>query len=140
MKFQFPVSIDEMKSRFIEFVKFSMSSLGSTVVDLGLFALLVFLLRDVTPVHYIVVATILARIVSLIVNYNINAKLVFKADDKREFPFFKYITLAVFDMLASALFVTLLVNQFSWDETLTKMLVDSSLFFIGFLVQKLYIF
>lgn len=129
-----------MKNRFIEFIKFSMSSLGSTVVDLALFAILVFLLRDVTPQHYIWIATALARIVSVIVNYNINAKLVFKEDDKRNFPFFKYITLAVMDMLASALFVTVLVRQFMWNETLTKMLVDSSLFFIGYLIQKFYVF
>lgn len=129
-----------MKSRFFEFIKFTMSSLGSTVVDLVLFAILVFFLRDFAPQYYIVYATVLARIVSVIVNYMINAKLVFKDDDERKFPFFKYITLAVFDMLASAVFVTILVRHFSWDETLTKMLVDSSLFFVGYLVQKLYIF
>lgn len=117
-----------------------MSSLGSTIVDLALFAILVFFLRGVSPQHYIFISTVLARIVSVVVNYNINAKLVFKDDDKREFPFFKYISLAVVDMLASALFVTVLVRYFSWDETLTKMLVDSSLFFIGYLVQKFYIF
>lgn len=117
-----------------------MSSLGSTVVDLGLFALLVFLLRDVTPEHYILISTAIARVVSVIVNYNINAKLVFKDEARRNFPFFKYILLAVFDMLGSAFFVTVLVRQFMWNETLTKMLVDSTLFFIGFIVQKFYIF
>ena len=129
-----------MKNRFIEFIKFSMSSLGSTAVDLVLFAILIFFLRDIAPQQYIFYSTVLARIVSVIVNYMINAKLVFKDEEKRNFPFFKYITLAVFDMLASALFVTVLVRQFMWDETLTKMLVDSSLFFIGYLIQKLYIF
>lgn len=129
-----------MKTKLIEFIKFSMSSLGSTVVDLGLFALLVFLLRDVTPEYYILISTAIARVVSVIVNYNINAKLVFKDEDRRNFPFFKYILLAVFDMLGSAFFVTVLVRQFMWNETLTKMLVDSTLFFIGFIVQKFYIF
>ena len=117
-----------------------MSSLGSTAVDLVLFAILIFFLRDIAPQQYIFYSTVLARIVSVIVNYMINAKLVFKDEDKRNFPFFKYITLAVFDMLASALFVTVLVRHFMWDETLTKMLVDSSLFFIGYLIQKFYIF
>ena len=129
-----------MKNRFIEFIKFSMSSLGSTAVDLVLFAILIFFLRDIAPQQYIFYSTVLARIVSVIVNYMINAKLVFKDEEKRNFPFFKYITLAVFDMLASALFVTVLVRHFMWAETLTKMLVDSSLFFIGYLIQKFYIF
>lgn len=117
-----------------------MSSLVSTVVDLVLFALVVFLLKDMAPQYYILIATIGARIVSILVNYNLNAKLVFVGEDDRKLPFFKYITLAVFDMLASALLVTILVQYFSWNETLTKMLVDSSLFFVGFLIQKFYIF
>ena len=129
-----------MNKKFWEFLKFSMSSLGSTVVDLVLFALVVFLLKDMAPQYYILIATIGARIVSILVNYNLNAKLVFAGKDDRKLPFFKYITLAVFDMLASALLVTILVQYFSWNETLTKMLVDSSLFFVGFLIQKIYIF
>lgn len=129
-----------MNKKFWEFLKFSMSSLGSTVVDLVLFALVVFLLKDMAPQHYILIATIGARLVSILVNYNLNAKLVFTGEDDRKLPFFKYITLAVFDMLASALLVTILVQYFSWNETLTKMLVDSSLFFVGFLIQKFYIF
>lgn len=129
-----------MNKKFWEFLKFSMSSLGSTVVDLVLFALVVFLLKDMAPQYYILIATIGARIVSILVNYNLNAKLVFVGEDDRKLPFFKYITLAVFDMLASALLVTILVQYFSWNETLTKMLVDSCLFFLGFLIQKIYIF
>ena len=129
-----------MNKKFWEFLKFSMSSLGSTVVDLVLFALVVFLLKDMAPQYYILIATIGARIVSILVNYNLNAKLVFVGEDDRKLPFFKYITLAVFDMLTSALLVTILVQYFSWNETLTKMLVDSSLFFVGFLIQKFYIF
>ena len=129
-----------MNKKFWEFLKFSMSSLGSTVVDLVLFALVVFLLKDMAPQYYILIATIGARIVSILVNYNLNAKLVFVGEDDRKLPFFNYITLAVFDMLTSALLVTILVQYFSWNETLTKMLVDSCLFFLGFLIQKIYIF
>ena len=129
-----------MNKKVREFIKFSMSSFVSTVVDLVLFAVIVFFLKDMVPQHYILIATIGARLVSILVNYNLNAKLVFVGEDDRKLPFFKYITLAVFDMLTSALLVTILVQYFSWNETLTKMLVDSSLFFVGFLIQKIYIF
>ena len=129
-----------MNKKVREFIKFSMSSFVSTVVDLVLFAVIVFFLKDQAPQHYILIATIGARIVSILVNYNLNAKLVFVGEDDRKLPFFKYITLAVFDMLGSAFFVTVLVRQFMWNETLTKMLVDSMLFFVGYLIQKYYIF
>lgn len=128
------------KRKIKEFVKFTTSSLASTVVDLALFALLVRLLRDPAPRTYITMATIMARLVSILVNYNINAHFVFKDKGKRTLPFAKYITLAIVDMLASALFVTILVSYFSWNETLTKMLVDSALFFVGYLIQRLFIF
>lgn len=129
-----------MKSRFREFIKFTASSLASTAVDLALFAFIVWLIRDASPTYYILIATTLARIVSIVVNYNINARLVFKDEDHRSLPFPKYIALAIVDMLASALFVTLIVNHIGWNETFVKMLVDGTLFFVGYLIQKFYIF
>mgnify|MGYP001948271120 CR=1 FL=1 len=92
------------------------------------------------PHVYITVATIIARIVSLIVNYNINAKIVFKNEEQRNFPFFKYNALAVFEMLVSALLVTMLFDYLQWNETIVKVFVDGSLFFFGYLIQRNYIF
>lgn len=128
------------KEKIIEFIKFTASSLASTAVDLGLFAILVWLLKGLFPRSYIFIATVIARIASIIVNYNINARVVFTDNDDRKLPFAKYITLAIVDMLASALFVTILVGYLGWNETLMKMLVDSALFFIGYLIQKIFIF
>lgn len=132
--------MQKRKEKIIEFIKFTASSLASTIVDLGLFAVLVWVLRDRAPDTYIVIATIIARIVSILVNYNINAHIVFADKKDRTMPFAKYITLAVVDMLASALFVTLLVGYLGWNETIVKMLVDSALFFVGYLVQRVFIF
>lgn len=129
-----------MLNRYKEFIKFTSSSLASTVVDLALFAILVFFLRALLPTYYILVATVMARIVSTLVNYNLNAKLVFKETDNRELPFPKYIALAIFDMLASALFVTIIVGLLPINETIVKMFVDSALFFVGYLIQKHFIF
>jgi len=129
-----------MLNRYKEFIKFTSSSLASTVVDLALFAILVFFLRALLPTYYILVSTVIARIVSILVNYNLNANLVFKEEDDREFPFAKYIALAIFDMLASALFVTIIVGLLPINETLVKMFVDSALFFVGYWIQRRFIF
>lgn len=129
-----------MKDKFKEFIKFTSSSLASTVVDLGLFALLIYFLRGQLPTYYILVSTVIARIVSILVNYYLNANVVFKEKKERELPFAKYIVLAIFDMLASALFVTLLVGWIPVHETLIKMLVDSILFFVGYIIQRKFIF
>lgn len=129
-----------MKDKLKEFAKFTTSSLGSTVVDLALFALLVYFLRDQLPETYIVISTIVARIVSNLVNYNLNAKLVFAENDGRKLPFPKYIALAIFDMLASALIVSIIVYYLPVYETFAKMVVDSGLFFVGYWVQRRFIF
>lgn len=122
------------------FFKFTASSLFSTIIDLGLFTLFVYLLRSTFPTSYIMVATILARIVSVVVNYTINNKLVFKRKKQKDGSFARYITLAIADMLVSGYIVTLLVENLIRYETLTKVLVDGSLFFVGFLIQRKFIF
>lgn len=131
-----------MKDKITEFLKFSMSSLASTIVDLGLFSLLVFLLRGFEPEFYIFISTILARIASIVVNYNINAHLVFNSDasNERDFSFVKYISLAIFEIFVSAMLVFLLITNVDLNETFSKILVDSSLFFVGYLIQRTFIF
>ena len=129
-----------MKDRFKEFVKFTTSSLASTVVDLALFALFVSFLKAQLPGTYILISTVAARIVSLLVNYLLNAKFVFAEDEGRKLPFAKYISLAIADMLASALFVSVLVNYLPVYEPFAKMFVDSSLFFVGYWIQQRFIF
>jgi len=129
-----------MRGKFEEFLKFTSSSLTATVVDLSLFTLLVYFLQDYAPTFYILFATVIARIVAILVNYYLNANLVFKENKEREFPFPKYIALAIADILASALLVTLIVKLFPLNETIIKMFVDSGLFFIGYVIQRKFIF
>src|SRR5699024_4112318 len=54
------------------FIKFTASSLFSTVVDLGLFAIFIYLLRGTFPTSYIMISTTIARVVSIFVNYTLN--------------------------------------------------------------------
>lgn len=76
-----------MNKKVREFINFSMPSFVSTVVDLVLFAVSVFFLKDQAPQYYILIATIGARLVSTLVNYNLNAKLVFSGADDRKLQF-----------------------------------------------------
>lgn len=128
-----------MKNRLIEFVKFTASSLAGTVVDLGFFWILIYFLRGQVT-GYIMISTIIARIFAILVNYNLNAKLVFKDNDERKLPFAKYMTLAVIDMFGSGLLVSWLYSIIGWNETIIKIVVDASLFFVDYWAQKKYIF
>lgn len=128
-----------MKNRLIEFVKFTASSLAGTVVDLGLFWVLTYFLRGQVT-GYIMISTIIARIFAILVNYNLNAKLVFKDNGERKLPFAKYITLAVIDMFGSGLLVSWLYSLIGWNETIIKIVVDATLFFVDYWAQKKFIF
>ena len=122
------------------FIKFTASSLFSTVVDLGLFAIFIYLLRGTFPTSYIMISTIIARIVSIFVNYTLNNKLVFKRKNEKKGSFIRYITLAIIEMFGSGMLVTFIVNTLIPFETFTKILVDGSLFFVGFLIQRKFVF
>ena len=128
-----------MKNRLIEFIKFTASSLAGTVVDLGLFWILIYVLRGQVT-GYIMISTIIARIFAILVNYNLNAKLVFKDNDERKLPFAKYMTLAVIDMFGSGLLVSWLYSIIGWNETIIKIVVDATLFFVDYWIQKKFIF
>ncbi len=128
-----------MKNKLLEFIKFTASSLAGAVVDIGLFWILVGLLRY-RVTGYIMVATILARIVAILVNYNINAHFVFDNKEERTLPFTKYITLAIVDMVGSGALVSWLFSLLGWNETLIKVLVDVTLFFVDYVIQREFIF
>lgn len=121
------------------FLKYTASSLASSVVDLGAFALFVALLRGVLPQWYILASTVLARILSAGVNYGINSGLVFEKKMSRTSGA-AYGLLCLVQMIASASLVTLLFAALHWPETLCKVVVDVILFFVSFQIQNRWIF
>ena len=123
-----------------QFIRFLFSSLSSSLVDLGLFALLCYLLKS-NITAYIVVSTVIARIVSATYNFVLNYKLVFKSKAKIGKSGAGYFLLAVVQMLMSAAFVTLfsLLLPFIY-EVVIKAVVDVILFFVSYKIQKKYVF
>jgi len=131
-----------LKQLFFTFLRFLISSLSSSVVDLVLFSLLCRLLRnlDLGMLSYLIVATVLARICSATYNFLINYKLVFSSRQDIRGALVKYGTLAVIQMSASALLVNYLYPLFGGAEVWVKMAVDLFLFFASFFIQKVLIY
>ena len=123
------------------FIKFLISSLSSTVVDLILFTLLCPVFKPVSAIYYISIATAIARVISAIYNYTINYKLVFKSHDSMWRAAAKYFLLALIQMCMSALFTTIgaLLLPFI-PETAIKAVVDVCLFFISYCIQRTVVF
>lgn len=122
------------------FLRFIVASLSSFVIDIGLFSLATFLLRGVFPEYYIIVSTIIARVISSVYNFFMNRHGVFKSNDHLGKTMIKYYTLAVLQMSISAVGVWALCGLWGNNETLIKIIVDCLLFVISFQIQREWVF
>lgn len=128
------------------------SSLSSFVIDVALFALLVFLLPDsfaeISILHTvtlsILLATVIARIISSLYNFFINRALVFKSKARTADSMVRYYCLCVVQTLVSAIIVTnaikLLGLSGDFVSTLVKCIADTVLFFISYHIQRKWVF
>jgi len=129
-------------------LKFCASSLISTVVDLLMFYLLMKFLAPNLPASLAafdsVVCTVLARVVSTVVNYTINRHAVFRSKESFGKTFGKYIAIAIPVMLVSGFGVKglckLLKITIPSLTTVIKMVVDTILYFVNFRVQREWVF
>ena len=87
----------------------------------------------------IILATVLARILSSFYNFLINSKFVFQKYSKQ--MIWKYYLLVIIQMMVSS-FLVFIINSFliKTFATLIKFFVDIILFIINYFVQKKWIF
>jgi len=129
------VSKDKVKI----FIKTSISSIVSAIVDLSMF----YILSNIFERKYffIVLATVLARIISGTVNFIINRNYAFKSTGRVRVELVSYTILFIIKMILSSLIVAYLSTKFmNVNETVIKIIVDTLLFFGSFYIQDKYIF
>ena len=125
-------------------IKYLLSSLAATVVDELAFLLLKhyeFFALPFLPDTF--TASFIARAISSIVNYLINAKAVF-GDKVNKKTILKYCTLVIVQVTVSAAAVYAIEHLLSIDNafisTLIKLIVDAILFFFSFRIQHKWVF
>ncbi len=124
---------------FKNFFKFALSSLSSSLIDIGVFQLMIMLLRSVSG-QYILISTVIARVISATYNFMMNKKVVFKSDADTKKQAVRYAALCVIQMLISAGLVTLVHHALPLAESLIKIVVDTVLFFISYRIQRSLVF
>lgn len=124
------------------FLKYIVSAGISFVLDLSLFTVFSILLKGNKVVNYILIATILARIISSLINYLLNRNSVFKKNDKvmDANTLIKYYVLVVIQMFVSATLVSLIYDATNIYETVIKIPIEIILFLVNYFVQKKFIF
>ena len=103
-----------------------------------LFSIFCALFRNVPmAIGYIMLSTILARVISATYNFSINYKVVFKSGSNTAKAAVKYFLLAVCIMLLSGAMVSFFHGLIpASPEFIVKIPVDCVLFLISFLVQR----
>ena len=122
------------------FAKYIISSLSSFILDILLYTAFVNLLPEINfkGITQIVVATVLARIISSAYNFMINSKVVFKNQNKDSI--IKYFILCGVQMFISAFAVSTLFKLLQINSTLIKVIVDTIIFIINFVIQREWVF
>ncbi len=115
----------------------------SFITDISFFYIFLKLLSSVLGNWAEAIATVGARLISSVINFTLNRKTVFDNHQPIRKTVFKYIILAVCQMLTSAGLVSLLsilLASQPFGSTLIKILVDTCLFFFSFRLQRCWVF
>lgn len=134
-------SVRIYKVMFRNFFRFSLTSIVSALVDIGIFSLVTMVLLDNVNVAMASLAgTISARIVSSLFNYVVNRNIVFQNSGRIGKTMLRYYLLCFLQMLLSWLLVNALFTVTHRSISLIKLVIDFVLFFISYQVQRRWVF
>ncbi len=127
---------------YARFLKFAGSGLISFIVDIVLFEGIILLLGN-HVLDSIILATVVSRALSAVVNYTLNHHVVFNSGGR--LTFVKYGALFIVQMVLSGYLTDLVTgwlpnNNNSIAPMIAKMIVDFTLFMISYQIQKDFIF
>lgn len=117
------------------FFKYIVTATSSFILDIAMFSVL---LQFISVKSNILIATILARIISSVYNFILNYKFVFRKGTRDSI--WKYIILAIFQMFVSGYAVTYLAACLALNKTIIKIMVDTFIFIINFIIQREWVF
>ena len=126
----------------IVFIKYILSAGICFAIDLIMFTIFNLIFKN-RITYSIMLATVMARIISSSVNYLLNKNKVFGYNDDKKVDtktFLQYGLLVIIQMLVSSVAVTYIYNRTLFNESLIKISVDSVIFLVNFFVQKKFIF
>ena len=129
---------------FGSFFRFAAGSLLGCSIDLILFSLFLKAFRGMTGLEgrEILLSTALARFLSAVFHFLWTRKIVFDSRKKPGTQIVNYFVLMISQMCASGILVTCLDRVLSsfLPTVVTKMIVDTTLFFVSYFIQKRFIF
>ena len=125
-------------------LRYVLSSVASWAVDTGLFFLFELLFGALLGSFAEPVCNVIARALSSFFNFNVNNRLVFHSELPYGKTLLRYYCLAIPQLAASTLLLTLFVYllriESAGGSTAVKIAVDGILFVASFFIQKFWVF
>ena len=125
--------IDSMRIYFV-LLRFSFIAVLSACLDYGVFMAVVLIWHD------ILAAIIAARAVSMSLNYLFVKRLAFNSEQSHWRTLPKYLLLALFSGGAAYFMIVGMVHNWHWDILLAKIIAESIMFVVNFVIQRDFIF
>ena len=130
-----------------QFLKYSASSFISSVAEEGMFLLMVWLLPGVLPGFWVdLLPMVVARLVSCVINFYINQKLVFQSQRPMGIAFLRYMLQATPIAVLQLVLTFGIYALFSVTEEQVALRgviyagIMVALFLVSYLLQKLWVF
>ena len=120
------------------YLNYLISAIICFVIDIALFNIFLSLL-PIMP-YYLIIAALLARFASSLVNYYLNKYFVFKYEKKGFKAIFKYFILVIINITISSILVLCIYNILNINVTIIKIIIDILIFISNYLIQKFWIF
>lgn len=114
------------------FMKYIISSLSSFILDILLFTIFIKLTNE------LITSSVISRIISSIYNFLINKNLIFKNSDNKSI--IKYYLLVIIQLAISTTITKVLNNCIKLNIVIIKILVDTFIFIINFVIQREIVF
>lgn len=125
-----------------DFLKFLSSSVLCAFLDIFIFYIAMQTLKNgeiLSAFLQVLVGTTVARSISMICNYLLNKKVVFSSENSK-FSFIAYLGLCLFILGSSSILVYMISLILHIPEVVCKVVVDGTLSFLSYYVQKNWIF
>lgn len=136
--------VDSAKIYFVifgQFMGFASSSILSALVDIALFVFIIDTFFDgSSDPQSVITSVVLARIGSSLLNFSLNKGLVFSSQEHKRSTLIRYYLLAVSILTLSAAGSAIMAQVLDGRVVWAKLLVDSVLFVLSYLIQRRWVF
>ncbi len=124
---------DSFKMFFV-FLRFSLVSIFTALIDYLIFSILFFFTSSILP------SLVISRLLSGTFQFVMGKRWVFKSQENKVAELVKYVILVFVLMLFSYSLISFFVLYLKFNPYITKLIVDSSIYLFSFLAQKTIVF